>query len=57
MFPLTNRIRKNEYIKNIGLSLSLKKGKIDSKYRLYDGEEEQVGTMQGCKNITTSSKG
>ena len=57
MFPLTNRIRKNEYIKNIGLSLSFKKGKIDSKYRLYDGEEEQVGTVEGCKNITTSSKG
>jgi len=57
MFPRTNRIRKNEYIKNIGLSLSLKTEKIDSKYRLYDGEEEQVGRMQGCKNITTSSKG
>jgi len=57
MFPCTNRIRKNEYIKNIGLSLSLKTEKIDSKYRLYDGEEEQVGRMQGCKNITTSSKG
>jgi len=57
MFPLTKRIRKNEYVKNTVLSLSLKKGKIDSKYRLYDGEEEQVGMMQGCKNITTSSKG
>jgi len=57
MFPLTKRIRKNEYVKNTGLSLSLKKGKIYSKYRLYDGEEEQVGMMQGCKNITTSSKG
>lgn len=51
MLPLTNRIRENECIKNIGLPLFLKKGKIDSKYRLYDGKEEQVGRTEGCKNI------
>jgi hypothetical protein len=54
--PLTNRIRENECIKNIGLSLFLKKGKIDSKYRLYDGEEEQVGRKEGYENMLLVAK-
>jgi hypothetical protein len=49
--PVTNRIKEDECIKNIGLSLFSQKGKIDSKYRLYDGEDEQVGRMKVCKNI------
>jgi hypothetical protein len=51
MLPCANRIRENECIKNSAPSLFLKKGKVDSKYRLYDGEEEQVGRMGGGKNI------